>query len=435
MCPLTDNNVLNPFKKNTISVPRNLDAVTHYDPAQEADGADAGLRPGAVDAIWQAVRDLYRTGTQPGITLAIRRHGKLVLNRGIGYIRGGGPSDPRGSRKVPAKPDSPFCLFSASKALTAMAVHKLAEDGRLQLHEPVAAYIPEFAAKGKATITIAHLLSHRAGIPNMPMHNPPAELLYDWERTVELLCATRPLSRFGHVQAYHALTAGFILGELVQRITGKGLRAYFAEIFQKPMGFRYFNYGVPERQITSVARNYMTGPPLPFPLDFVARRALGVSFEEAVRISNQPEFMRAVIPAGNIVANADECCRFFQMLLNGGELDGTRILAPETIRHAVETVSPRQFDRTLMVPVRYSLGMIRGDDPVGLFGPTSGAAFGHLGFINILCWSDPRRALSVALLTNGKAAVSPHLLQLGRLLWRIGWCCPPVKSGTAAATV
>lgn len=422
-----DFNVLNPFKKNTIRIPRNLGSVTFYDPSLESDPVDAGLEADAAETIWRAVEDLYRTGTQPAITVSVRRHGRLILNRGIGYIRGGGPSDPPGSRKIPATPESPFCLFSASKAITAMAVHKLVEEGRLHLHDPIARYLPEYAAGGKGMATISHMLSHRAGIPAIPAEDASPELLYDWDAALAMLCAARPSTPAGHVQAYHALTGGYILGEIVQRVTAKSLRAYFSEIFQAPLGFRFFNYGVPEAHIGAVARNYLTGPPPPFPMSWLVERAIGAPFDQVVEVSNEPDFLRATIPSANIVASAEESCRFFQMLLNGGELDGVRVLAPETVRRAAESVAPRQFDRTLMLPVRYSLGMIRGEDPVGMYGPYTGMAYGHLGFINILCWADPRRELSAAILTNGKAGLTPHLYYLGRVLWQIAQQCPPIK--------
>jgi CubicO group peptidase (beta-lactamase class C family) len=237
------------------------------------------------------------------------------------------------------------------------------------------------------------------------------------------------------VQAYHALTSGYVLGEIIQRITGGTLREYLAATIQQPLGFRHGNYGVPEKRLAEVARNYMTGPAPPFFIDALAKRALGVKFQEAVDISNETQFLSAVIPSGNIMASADEYCRFFQMLLNGGELDGRRLFKPGTVRRAIMPRGQRQFDRILILPLRYSAGMLLGNEPLGLYGPGCGQAYGHPGFINMLGWADPRRALSVALLTNGKAALTPHLLPFGQLLWRIARHCPPIPGRTTAQTI
>lgn len=145
---------------------------------------------------------------------------------------------------------------------------------------------------------------------------------------------------------------------------------------------------MPEEDIKKVAVNYDTGLPLVFPLSTIAKRALSASWGDVVRISNEPRFMEVIIPAANIVATADEMSQFFQMMLNGGELNGKRIFEPATIQRAVAPADKMWFDGTMVVPMRYSAGMMLGASPLGLWGPFSEAAYGHVGFINIFCWAD-----------------------------------------------
>ena len=147
-----------------------------------------------------------------------------------------------------------------------------------------------------------------------------------------------------------------------------------------------------------------------------------------VRISNDSRFMKVIIPCANLFSTADEVSRFFQLLLNKGELDGMRIFNPLTIYHAIMEVGKPEVDRTVMIPMRYGAGMILGNKPIGMYGPFTQHAFGHLGFSNIFCWADPERDIVVSLLTTGKAMLGPHIIPLARLLLRISWHCRK-KSG------
>jgi len=150
---------------------------------------------------------------------------------------------------------------------------------------------------------------------------------------------------------------------------------------------------------------------------------MGAGLEHAVTLSNDPRYYRAVIPAGNAVATADDCSRFFQCLLDGGVLDGKRVLQPLTVRRAVAEVGKPELDRSLLVPLRYSAGMMLGDSPFGLYGPDTPQAFGHLGFANILAWADPARNISVAMLTTGKLVLGPHLPALWGVMSAISRHC------------
>ena len=406
----------------TIKVPREVESVTTYKPEDEVEPADAGMSKKGVAVIWSAVEDLYRTGIHPAISFCLRRHGKVVLKRAIGHARGNGPDDGPDIEKAPVTPDTPICLFSASKAVTAMLIHLLAESGKINIMDPVSHYIPEFVSYGKEDITIYHILSHRGGIPNLPRNIDP-EIVFDHDAFTKLLFKSKPVSRGGRRMAYHAITGGFILGEIVRRVTGKDIRELLVETLKEPLGFRYLNYGICDEDNDKLAVNYYTGCPVMFPFSIYAKRALGASWKEIVRISDDPRFMKVIIPSANIVSTADEMSRFFQLLLNGGELDGVRIFEPITIRRATMEAGQPAIDRTVMLPMRYSAGLILGSSPFGMYGPSTQHAFGHLGFSNIMCWADFDRDIAVSLLNTGKALLGIHLVPFFRLLARISRCC------------
>lgn len=410
----------------TIQIPKDISPLITYDPPDEADPALAGMTCLDVAAIWESVENLYRTGVYPGLSFCMRRHGQKILNRAIGHSHGNGPpgnlTDGPDDEKILMTPDTPVCQYSASKAITAMMMHLLAERGGVSLTDPVVNYIPEFAVLGKYKITIEHILSHHGGVPAPPPGADP-DILFDHDAFVKLICGIKPKSKDGGSMAYHAITGGTILAEIIRRVTGKDIREMLTEAVQKPLGLRYFNYGVPEADIPNVAKNYDTGLPLVFPISAIAKRALSASWGEVVRISNEPRFMRTIIPAANLVATADEMCQFFQLLLDGGELNGKRIFKPETVARAVAPAAKMWFDGTMVVPMRYSAGLMLGASPVGMWGPYTESAFGHVGFMNIFCWADPSRDISVSLQTTGKTLLGPHLAAIVKFLFTVGRRC------------
>ena len=410
-------------RRHSIAVPHDLRGLTTIDRERESFAPSAGLAGEDAREIWHAVEALYRSGAHPAMSLCLRRRGRIVFNRSIGHVFGGGPRDAHDAHRMLLTPDMPVCLFSASKAVTAILAHKLAEQGGIDLDVPVKLYIPEFGQAGKGGITVSDVLSHRGGFPSiaLPKAERKVELLNDWDRVIALIC--RAPQTHGRQLAYHAITGGFILAEIIQRVTGQPLREYLDCQLRQPLGMSHFTYGIPERHRDRVAMNYVAGPPVRFPLSKLIERALLAPFDEVVAASNSQTFMDAVIPAGNIYATAEELSRFFQMLLDGGVYNGKRILNEETVARAVAPCGRMSVDRMLMVPMRYSEGMMLGANPFGLYGPDSERAYGHLGFINILGWADPQREISAALLTTGKAILGKHLVLLGKLMSVIARRC------------
>jgi CubicO group peptidase (beta-lactamase class C family) len=409
-----------------IRLPGDLDEVTTA--GEEAAPEAAGMTADSVEAIWRSVRRLYRSGVHPAIAVCVRREGEVVLDRAIGHARGVGPGEPKDADTVPATPETPFTIFSASKAITAVVAHLLDERGLIHLGDRVCEYIPEYAKHGKEAITIAHVLSHRAGVPNLPGEVLDLDNVSDEELLVQVLCDAKPLSRPGKALAYHAISGGFIIGELVRRVTGRGIREYLAEEILDPLSFRWTNYGVAPEDVPLVARNYATGAPALPPVSTFLERALGKVPDEVTRISNDERFLTAVVPAGNAVTTANELSRFFELLRRGGELDGVRVLEPRTIRRALTEQSYHQVDFTLGFPTRYSLGFMLGAQVLSLYGPDTEHAFGHLGYTNMIGWADPERAVAGALLTSGKPVFYPELPDLWAVMRRIGKECPKADS-------
>ena len=405
-------------------IPRDLREVLSVREGAECDPLEVGVDPEALDWIWQAAEHIYSSGMHPAVSLCIRRRGRVLIDRTMGHAAGNAPNDPPDATRIPATPDTPICLFSASKAVTAMVLHLLEERGLLHVDDPVAEYIPEFARNGKAAITIRHMLNHRAGVPNPP---PGAlddlEILRDPRAIVNVLCELEPLWRPGTRLAYHAITAGFLLGEIVHRITGSDIRTVLAREILEPLGFRWMNYGVAEADLPLVAENAITGPiPLP-PVSTLVRRALGVDVETVTRFSNDPRFLRSIFPSGNIISTADAACAFFEMLRCGGEFAGTRVLDRRTVLRATGEQSWFEPDFTLILPFRYSMGFMLGAEWFSLYGPHTSEAFGHLGLSNVIVWADPAREVSGALLTSGKPLVYPEIFYLWETMRRIGVAC------------
>lgn len=413
-------------------MPRDLPAVTTIDRTGEVKPREVGAVPENLKAAWKNLETLYKSGIHPAIQLCVRRRGQVIVNRSIGHASGNGPLDPPGAHEVLATPLTPFTLFSASKAITAMVTHLLNQRHQIHLDDAVCEYIPEFGVHKKQWITIRHLLTHRAGIPNLPPEVMKLEQLDDPEGILELLCDAVPVWRPGRQLAYHAITGGFLIAEIVRRVTGQDIRTYLRNEILQPLGFRWMNYGVAHRDVKHVAQNYFTGPPPLPPLSTILLRALGVPFRQVTEMSNDERFLTSIIPSGNVVATAHELSRFYQLLLNGGELDGIRIFEPQTIRHAISEHSYLEFDLTLTLPIRYGMGFMLGGKWLSLYGPDTQYAFGHLGFTNIISWADPERQLAAALITNGKPLVYPELYYLYEAVRQIGIACPKEKTRQVA---
>jgi CubicO group peptidase (beta-lactamase class C family) len=413
-----------------IDVPRDLKAVTVH--GEQEDPAAGGLDQATANRIWAAGVDLYKTGVHPALQLCVRRNGHVVLDRAIGHARGNGPDDGREAPKVQCTTDTPFCVYSTSKAVTAMVIHLLHERGVLDIGDRVTDYIPEYGKHGKGETTIGHVLAHRAGVPTMPREVMDLENVSNQEFVIDAISNAKPFVKPGTLLAYHAVSGGFILGEIVQRATGKTIREVLAESILDPLGFRWGNYGVAPEDVERVGLSYATGPRLLPPLSNLAARVLGRPVDEVVQLSNDPRFLTGILPSANVVTSANELSRFFEIFRAGGVLDGVRVMQPETIRRALTEQSRLEFDLSLGFPTRFSYGLMLGAKVLSPFGLDTDHAFGHLGFINIMGWADPERGISVGLINSGKAIVYPEVIRFYNVMQRIASSIPKVPESERA---
>ena len=406
-----------------VKVPRDLATVTSV--GEEDDPRAGGMDRDGVERIWRGVEGLYRSGVHPAIQLCLRREGRVVLDRAIGHAR----------PNVPVTTGTPFLIYSASKAVTAMVAHLLDQRGDIHFGDRVADYIPEYGSHGKHRITVGHILSHRAGVPNLPPGALDLDLIDDSDTILRLLCDARPSSRPGKLLSYHAISGGYVIAELVRRVTGRSIREVLAQEILAPLGFRWTNYGVAPQDVAAVGRAEVTGAPVLPPLSTLLTRALGKPVDQITRESNDPRFVTGIIPSANIVSTANEMSRFYELLRCGGELDGVRIFEPRTIRRATTEQSWLEIDLSLGFPTRYSLGFMLGARVLSLWGPDTEQAFGHLGFTNVMTWADPQRALAGGLITSGKPILYPELPDLWTLMRRIGIEAAKVERQEALSAV
>lgn len=347
-----------------IAVPTDLDAVTAV-----GDEQPGGLDTAAVQRIWAATQHWYRAGMQPAIQLCLRHNGVVVLNRAIGHGWGNGPDDPADAQRVPVTTQTPFCVYSAAKAISTTVVHMLVERGAFALDDRVCDYLPGYTSHGKHRTTIRHVLTHSAGVPFATGPRPDLKRMNDSAYAREMLNELKPIHRPGLVHIYHGLTWGPLIREIVSAATGRDIREILATEILDPLGFRWTNYGVADADVPLVAPSHVTGKPLAGPVAAALRTALGGSMSQIIRFSNTPLFLTSVVPSSSTVSTADELSRFAEIWRRGGELDGVRVLRPETLRAATAECRRLRPDvATGLVPMRWGSGFMLGSKRFGPFG-------------------------------------------------------------------
>jgi CubicO group peptidase (beta-lactamase class C family) len=302
--------------------------------------------------------------------LCVLRDGHVVLDRRFGC----------GS-------DALFWTYSVSKPFVALLVHQLAERGALDLDDPVAAHWPEYARHGKEGITIRHVLAHRAGVPFASGSMVGDALsMATWRRAVRQAEAAKPRWPAGAVVAYHMLTYGFILGELVQRVTGEPVADRLAGEFLGPLGLRDTHLGLPAGTWSRRV-----------PVTADRRRD-----QARVTLFNLRRTRQAVIPAAGISATARDLAVFYLMLLGGGRLGDVRVLRPGTITEATRVSCDGETDQVLGRPARYGYGFQLGSPGrVRAMGELAGPdTFGHNGSNICNAWADPGLGIAFAYLTS-----------------------------------
>ncbi|MGB3481510.1 MAG: lipase LipE [Mycobacterium sp.] len=398
-----------------IVVPADLDAVTAI-----SDEDHSGIDSAAVDRIWGAARHWYAAGMQPAIQVCLRHNSRVVLNRAIGHGWGNGPTDAPDAEKIPVTTETPFCVYSAAKAITTTVVHMLVERGEFALDDRVCDYLPSYTSHGKDRTTIRHVMTHSAGVPFATGPRPDLKRMNDSEYTREMLSQLKPLYRPGLVHIYHGLTWGPLMREIVAAATGRDIREILATEILDPLGFRWTNYGVAEVDLPFVAPSHVTGKPLPPAIAKAFKIAIGGTPQRIIPFSNTPAFLTSVIPSSSTVSTAAELSRFAEILVNGGELDGVRVLRPETLRAATTEARRLRPDlATGLMPLRWGTGFMLGSKRFGPFGRDAPQAFGHTGLTEIAVWADPARNLAAAVVSSGKPGRHPEAGRYTALLDRI----------------
>ena len=206
-----------PSRQGRIVVPADLDAVTDI-----GDEDHSEISPAAVERIWQAARHWYQAGMHPAIQVCLRHNGAVVLNRAIGHGWGNGPADPPDAEKVPVTTETPFCVYSAAKAITTTVVHMLVERGAFSLDDRVCDYLPDYTSHGKDRTTIRHVMTHSAGVPFATGPRPDLKRMNDSEYAREQARrAASPSTDPGLMHIYHGLTWGPLIREIVSAATGR----------------------------------------------------------------------------------------------------------------------------------------------------------------------------------------------------------------------
>ncbi|MER6911204.1 serine hydrolase domain-containing protein [Streptomyces sp. NPDC000594] len=302
-------------------------------------------------------------------------------------------------------------VYSATKGATATVAHLLAQRGALDLDAPVAEYWPEFAANGKAEIPVRWLLSHQAGLVALDQPVPLDEALA-WHPMTAALAAQHPQWTPGTAHGYHGRTWGWLVGEVIRRVSGRTPGRFFAEEIAAPLGLDFF-IGLPAGERDRVSRmvyrkpdvDLTTVPEESVPEDL---RDLVAAWRDPNSLSNRafavtdpanidfdsPEVQAAELPSSNGIGTAHALARMYAALI--GEVDGVRLLTPETLASATEEQASGQ-DRVMLAPSRFSTGYMLPTTTIPMTGPS---AFGHTGRGGSLGFADPKRGIAFGYVMN-----------------------------------
>jgi CubicO group peptidase (beta-lactamase class C family) len=299
-------------------------------------------------------------------------------------------------------------VFSSTKGATAACANLLAQRGRLDLDAPVSTYWPEFAGAGKDAITVRWLLTHQAGLPYVDAELTLEETLA-WDPVVGALEAQAPVWEPGTAHGYHATTYGWLVGEVVRRITGRSVGRFFADEIAGPLGLEFW-IGLPEQEQERVAPLVAWGKPedpemaalmeqLMGP-DTMLGKALGAPsgvFTEVDGVFNMPEVRAAEIPAANGVTNARSLARMYAGLIGGvDDGPGDGLLTAAQIE-AARTRQTKGNDQVLVFETGFGLGFMTSSPFAPFGGPGS---FGHPGAGGSVGFADPDNDLAFGYVMN-----------------------------------
>ncbi len=338
----------------------------------------------------------------------------------------GGVRDERGR---PWHSDTMAPSFSTTKGVAATVLHMLVDRGLLDYDDRVAEHWPEFARAGKRDITVRQILSHQSGLYHMRQMIDRAERMLDWEYVIKGIERTWPAHTPGERTGYHGLTFGYLVGEIIQRVTGKPFPQVVQDELAEPLGLDGLHIGAPREVLGRAAELlYTSGGPLAAGAERAAAGAwldlgsvmragktlqsalgyVGVQLDvQSIIDSLAPrgidsfhfgshETLRAAIPAANGLFTARSLARVYAALAGGGRLGGVRLMSPQTLARATEIQDAPESLAVIPFDMRWRLGYHGVLTSRGV--PRN--AFGHFGFGGSGGWADPSRKLSVALVVN-----------------------------------
>ncbi|MDH6218967.1 serine hydrolase domain-containing protein [Streptomyces pseudovenezuelae] len=354
-------------------------------------------------AVRTAFEENFRDRDELGAAVTVTVDGEVVVDLWGGWADG--------ARTRPWERDTLVNVWSTSKGPVALCAHILADRGLLDFDAPVAAYWPEFAAAGKEKVLVRHLLSHRAGLAGL--REPHSlEQLYDWELTTRRLAATEPWWEPGTRSGYHALTYGFLVGEVVRRVSGLLPGAFLEREVAGPLGVD-FTIGLPEKEAGRAAE--LMHPPAASSseqaaifsqLTPVAIAALTNPVAGATE-ANTAEWRAAEIPAANGHGTARAVAALYGVFAGRGSYGGHRVLSAEAAEKAREGQGSCR-DLVLGAGFEHETEVALGlwlSGPNGSYGPNP-RAFGHDGFGGSCGLADPDAGVSLGYVMN---RMGPHI--------------------------
>lgn len=354
-------------------------------------------------AVQQAFEANFRESGELGASVAIEMDGQRVVDLW------GGMAD--SERQIPWRNDTLSVVFSNTKPATAMCAHRLAEDGLLDLDKPVAHYWPAFADSQRRTITPRMLLDHTAGLPAIS-DKLPRDAVFDWDCMVSFLARQAPFWEPGTQVGYHGLTFGWLVGELVRRVSGISLGEFFQRQIAGPLGLDFW-IGLPESEEARVAPIV---PPTPSDVPRNAFEAALIDEPDSVSARyfvntggwrpsgfNSRQGHAAQIGAAGGITNARSLARLYGTLAMGGQREEIQLLRPDTVRGAARISAATHRDVCLRVPTRFAAGFMRSMDnrARGLDSACLGDdAFGHVGAGGSVAFASPSRRMGFAYTMN-----------------------------------
>ncbi len=313
-----------------------------------------GMIEGHFDERFSAVRDAFvqnfADGLEVGASVCVTLEGQVVVDLW------GGHADE--ARTTPWAENTVVTTYSTTKTMMALVALMLADRGELDFSAPVSRYWPEFAQNGKEGVLVSHCMSHTAGLPGWD-EELEIETLYDWDRVTGLLAAQAPWWEPGTASGYHAVTQGFLVGEVVRRITGKTLGTVFREEIAGPLGADFHIGTTPDvdarvGELIPIPAEVFEEAPRPEP-DSIPARVYGSVPLQGSLYTRTKEWQRAEIPAANGIGNARSVARVQAVMANGGSAFGTRILSEQGTRTALqEQISG--IDLVFGTPARFGMG-------------------------------------------------------------------------------